>query len=589
MTTYKIFGAGPGGLYTAWRLVTGGTLRAGDSVEVFEWGDFTFGEPGSGTRPPAGRICSYHYDSDPQQSYIEVGGMRFVEWDPKKAQGHQLVTTTISKVGLHGEVIPFNTTDDPLLYLRGKHSYQSEISEKDPVRYFSPGDNAAPADELFGRVSELITGATDLSKRSEQCKFYSSGTLPKDFNSFVYNPGDTVGNIGYWNVFYDQVGNEGYDYADDAGGYTSNVISWNAADAAVYNGEFAPGGSFKTLARGYSSLFSTLHAVTAKAAGKAGIDYCVTPRTRLQSIWLEDGSIKYVTASAADPYRPGSEPAGCDYAFLAMPPHSVELVARATRHQDMRGKVDFLNAPNVQNYLESVLLQPSYKIAMFFDSEWWKDTPYPPRLKNKKNDVNVFGPTITDLPLRQVYYFGDNSPGEPDRRVFGILASYDDMQYTQFWQEMQLGTDQRRTVALSEDYQPLEGPREAPPSMVDMLLLELAKVHYGNPDGAHKIPRPLQTVFMNWSLNPFGAGYHAWASHYDIADVMEQVRAPARMAGTDANVFLTGSAFSNDQAWVEGAFCTAESVLVDFLGLDSIADTSCYPLICGGSDQERQS
>ena len=50
--------------------------------------------------------------------------------------------------------------------------------------------------------------------------------------------------------------------------------------------------------------------------------------------------------------------------------------------------------------------------------------------------------------------------------------------------------------------------------------------------------------------------------------------------GLNAGVFIVGEAFSNDQGWVEGAFCTAESVLVDFLGLKSIADTSKYPLIC---------
>ncbi|MEX2586997.1 MAG: hypothetical protein WD602_03255 [Actinomycetota bacterium] len=584
MTTYKIFGGGPGGLFTAWRLATGGTLEAGDSIEVFEWGDFDFEGPGSGTRPPAGRICSYHHHNDPNQSYVEVGGMRFVEWKPATAQGHQLVTKTIRLVGLDGEVVPFNTTDDPLLYLRGKHQYQRHISADNPVRYFTPGNNAAPADTLFGNISDLITGSNDLSTRAAQCSFYGTGVLPDSFNSFVYKPGETVGNIGYWNVFYDQAANESYDYANDAGGYTSNVISWNAADAAIYNGEFAPGGAFKTLSHGYSSLFSTLHAKTRAAAEAAGIGYSVTPRTRLQSIWVENNAIKYQTAPASDPYPPGGEPAECDYAFLAMPPHSVELVARATRHQDMTGKVDFLNAPNVQNYLESVLPQPSYKVAMFFESEWWMDATWAPRLingKHSKHSQNVFGPTITDLPLRQVYYFGNNAPGKPDKTVYGLLASYDDMQYTQFWQEMQLSTSQRRTVALSEDYQPLQGPREAPESMVNMLLLELAKVHYGDPDAAHRIPRPLETVFMNWGLNPFGAGYHAWASHYDIGDVMQQVRAPAHMAGTDANVFLTGSAFSNDQAWVEGAFCTAESVLVDFLGLESIADTSRYPLICG--------
>lgn len=583
MSTYKIFGAGPGGLYIAWRLATGGTLTAADQIELVEWGDFDFEGPNSGTRAPAGRICSYHYNKDPNQSYIELGGMRFVQWDKDKAEGHQLVTLTIGILGLSGEVIEFNTTENPLFYLRGQQFYQQDLG-KNGVKapYNTPGNNEQPADVLFSNVSKLITN-NEYQTRIQQCGFYAAGTLPADFNSFVYRPGETVGNISYWNIFYDQAGNEGYEYASDAGGYTSNVISWNAADAAIYNGEFQPGGAFKTLKTGYSTLFGSLFAQARAAAQAAGIGFKLTPSTRLHSIWLKDGAITYRTASAADPTAASSGELVADYAFLAMPPRSIDLVAQATRYQDMTGKLDFLNVIRVKNYLESVILQPSYKVAMFFDSEWWKTAPYPPKLVNAKHaDVNVYGPTVTDIPLRQVYYFGNNAPGLVSEPVYGLLASYDDMDFTSFWQEIQLPVDQRRTVPPSQDFQPLEGPRPASPTMERMLLLELAKVHYGDPNSAWVIPKPKETMFMDWGLNPFGAGYHAWASHYDIADVMQQIRAPARMAGAaNANIFITGSAFSNDQAWVEGAFCTAESVLVEFLHLTSIADTSKYPLICG--------
>jgi len=36
--TYAIFGAGPGGLYTAWRLVTSGQLSSDDKITLYEWG-----------------------------------------------------------------------------------------------------------------------------------------------------------------------------------------------------------------------------------------------------------------------------------------------------------------------------------------------------------------------------------------------------------------------------------------------------------------------------------------------------------------------------------------------------------------------
>ena len=598
MAAYKIFGAGPGGLYLAWRLASSGRLSAADSIELVEWGAYRF--PGlDGTRAPAGRICTYHHNDDPDQSYIELGGMRFIDWAPNektgKYEGHQLVSKTISELGLRPSVIPFNTTEDPLLYLRGRNFYQSNIGKPGPdgqpfaAPYNNLPGNLKPASDLFNAVSQSIT-ADQYPSRRDQCRFYRDGVLPAGFKSTVYRAGDTAGNISYWNIFYDQAGNEGYDYASDAGGYTSNVISWNAADAAIYNGEFAPGGSYKTLSNGYSTLFEQLYVAARDAAQAQGIGFALTPSCRLHSIWLDgQGGISYRTATADNPYAGGGPVQTADYAFLAMPPRAIDLVAQATRYQDMAPGCDFLNDQGVQNYLHSVVLQPSYKVAMFFDRPWWETTPYPPKLSNEPGaPPNVFGPTITDIPLRQIYYFGNNARSSETGGAarYGLLASYDDMDFTQFWQEIQLDVTQRRTLALSQNLQPLHAPCHASPTMVRMLLAELAKVHYGRFEKAAEIPAPLETALVDWGLNPFGAGYHAWASHYDITDVMQRIRAPGRLAGNlTSNVFITGSAFSNDQGWVEGAFCTAESVLVDFLQLPCIIpDTKDYPLICCRDD-----
>ncbi|MEQ6899519.1 FAD-dependent oxidoreductase [Nocardioides sp. YIM 152588] len=584
---YVIFGAGPGGLYTAWRLLQSGHLSAGDTLRLHEWGTYDFDGTGA-TRPPAGRICSHHYAGEAGASYIEIGGMRYIEWDPQRGPaGHRLVTTAIREVDLEQDVIDFLTTDDPLFYLRGEHFRSSQLGTgKGHVEapYDTPGNNVRPADDLYNQVSSLIEGDAPLSNRRAQCDFYATGTLPADFNSFVYSGGETASNVGYWNVFYDQAGNEGFNYAADAGGYSSNVINWNAANAAVYNGEFQPGGNFKTISGGYSRLFVGLYRKAVAKAADAGVDFSLHQGERLHSIWLEQGQIRYRLASALDPYAPTGAASTADVAFLAMPPRSVELVAQATRYDDAPGRQDFLNADRVANYLESVILQPSYKVAMFFDRCWWQESTYPPDLVSKGHAPNdVFGPTITDLPLRQIYYFRNSAtPGQPGEPVYGLLASYDDMRFVNFWRELELAVDERRDQATSRDLQPLLGGGKAPPEMVRMLLLQLAKVHYGDPDAAGTIPEPLETVFMDWGLNPFGAGYHAWAAHYDICDVMQTVRAPGELAGVDgAPVYLVGSAFSNDQAWVEGAFCTAESVLVDKLGLEPLIDTSDYPLICG--------
>lgn len=598
MAKYTIFGGGPGGLYTAWRLITGGTLHAEDTVEIYEWGNYDYEANGQGDRTPAGRICSYHYQQQPEQSYIEVGGMRFIEWDQQSATGHQLVSLTIDKVGLSDKIVEFNTTDNPLFFLRGEHFYSQDLGTKINGQqvlapYNTPGNNTKPADELIGNISNLITGGNEVKTRTEQCAFYQSGKLDAHFNSgsYVYSSEENTGNIGYWNIFYDQAGNEGFHYAADAGGYSSNVINWNASNAAVYNGEFAPGGAFKTLSTGYSSLFVALYQQCQLQAKNNGINFSLIKKTRLHSIWIDQDQsqiTRFKISSSNDPEKSTGQEYTTDYAFLAMSPNALELVACATRYRSMNSsQVDFLNNNNVQNYIQSVIEQPSYKVAMFFNHKWWEDeaVKYKPDLVNTSHDnVNVFGPTITDLPLRQIYYFGDNARGDicEQDKVYGILASYDDMRFTKFWQELELPVNTRREIPLSRDYQPLYGASAAPDTMMRMLKLQLAKVHYGDPNAAGLIPDPVETVFMNWGLNPFGAGYNAWATHYDICDVMQKIRTPGRMAGVNnSNIFIVGSAYSNDQAWVEGAFCTAESVLIDFLNVPTIAqNTTQYPLIC---------
>lgn len=584
MSQYTIFGGGPAGLYTAWRLLNSETLSPSDSIEIIEWGNYDYQNNGTGDRLPAGRICSHHYQNNVEQSYIEIGGMRYIEWDDTTKTGHQLVTTTIKALGLDQNSIDFNTTDNPLLFLRGEMMYQESISAETPAPYNTVGnENEAAADVLIGNVSNAITSdnATD---RVSQCQFYATGELPPEFQSEVYHPGTLASNIGYWNIMYDQVLNEGYQYAADGGGYTSNVINWNAADAAVYNGEFAPGGTFKTLSSGFSSIFTTMYSKIVEMANAQGVPFTMTKNTRLHSIWDEAGTTQYHTATSNSPNTPSGAAKSTDYAFIAMPPHAIEAVADATRYLPQEAnRTNFLNENRVATYLESVIHQPSYKVAMFFDREWWKEDDLPMPL-NVDTATNTFGPTITDLPLRQIYYFGDNSPGNVGTPVYGMLASYDDMRYTQFWQELELSVSEQHDTPPSDNLQPLKGGSPATPAMIEMLKIQLARVHYGNDvTTSELIPEPLETVFMNWGHNPFGAGYHAWASHYNICDVMQGIRAPGRLAGLNSsNVFIIGSAFSNDQAWIEGAFCTTESVLKDYLGLPTIAtDLDVYPLICG--------
>ncbi len=665
MKTYSIFGAGAAGLYTAWRLLGGGnaegekdnpkTLNSGDTLELYDWGKYAFNKANPGTRAAGARVCTWHYEDTPNASYLEVGGMRYSAWDgTKNGGGHRLVTTVIGKLGLEKESVPFNTSANPLYYLRAKNMYLNDITSSNPAPYDVNNYGATDSpDTAFTTIQDIAVTQDQAEKmtRADWCKFYKEGTIQVDLgDSSIYKKGDLLKDIGYWNLMFDQLGSEGYQYTSDGNGYTSNVINWNAADAIQSNNEFTPGTEYKTLKTGYSSMFTALFEEITALAKKKGVKFDYHPNTRLHSILQIDGAVHYWTAAREHPDRATGERT-TDAAWMAMPRYALDLVSQATRYQPHQG-LDVLNHRKVQLYLEAAIMQPSYKVGMFFDQEWWLNTAaippaYPAKIisyeltdavldslgksgfpaeyiqaikktENSKASLvetpfdsaadffqaiesciderltvaqeklllqssqrNSIGPSITDTPIRQVVYFGNNALDDKGNHVYGLLASYDDEQYTTFWQELELGPNGVRKVAVSENYQPLEGPRKVPEGMVKMLRAQLAAVHFGPGANYTAVPAPLEARYVDWSLPPFNAGYHAWSAHYDIGDVQRKIRKPSQLIdGADANIFIVGETYSNDQAWVEGAYCTSESVLNDFFGVKPIIDKKDYPFIC---------
>lgn len=701
--TYSIFGAGAAGLYTAWRLLQGKPanpednskiMQKGDILELYDWGDYQYSNPGPGTREAGARVCTWHYKDDPNASYLELGGMRYSAWDSVKSEnnpdpnradnpGHRLVTQTIHDIGLDKYSVPFNESGDPLLSLRAKNMYTSDINSSNPAPYNVNNYRAdVGPDEGFTDIEAVgvdVSGDVLPPTRSEWCKLYEEGTITKDMgDSSIFNKGDKLKDIGYWNLAYDVLGQEGYNYLADGNGYSSNVVNSNSAQSFEVNNEFSPGTLYKTLTIGYSGIFSTLYQEIVKLAIEKGIRFEYHSNTRLRSILEKNNVIHYTTASREEPNKE-LDAKTCDAAFLGMGRYAIDLVAQATRYMN-KGQDDFdvLNEDKVQLYLESVLMQPSYKIGMFFKTPWWRDdipspSPYPAKLnsyflttegvqklrqknfpekylkaieaaasaaakaKNKSESegkpydnsiptvidttyaseveflsvaefivqakfnyeeqqqitdiahLDTIGPSATDMPIRQVVYFGDNALNKEGEKIYGILASYDDIKYTTFWKALELGPNKERKIPESQDDQPLEGPRVAPPVMVKMLRQQLASLHFGSQADYSSIPEPLETRYMDWSLPPFKAGYNAYYSHYNIGDVQQKIRKPSQLVkDKDANIFIVGSTYSNDQAWVEGAFCTAESVLNEFFNIDKLIDDTEYPFICPKPTKQEQ-
>ena len=168
--TYSIFGAGAAGLYTAWRLLNGAArceegkgklLGEGDILELYDWGRYDFSKRAPGTREPGARVCTWHYQDDKQNSYLELGGMRYAEWSDDTQSGHRLVCEVIKQLDLDKNSIVFNESSDQLLFLRNRNMYLNEIGLGAPAPYNIVADGAAQTPyNGFAAVQNLVTSPT---------------------------------------------------------------------------------------------------------------------------------------------------------------------------------------------------------------------------------------------------------------------------------------------------------------------------------------------------------------------------------------------------------------------------------------------
>ncbi|MGH9829309.1 MAG: hypothetical protein ACREDR_39320, partial [Blastocatellia bacterium] len=192
--TYSIFGAGAAGLYTAWRLLDGKTkddkskakqLAKGDTLELYDWGKYDFSKQHSGSRAPAGRVCTWHYQDDETKSFLELGGMRYSAWDGNDAGtsgGHRLVTTVIKELGLDKYSVPFNVSDNALFSFRAKNLYLNAITSNNPAPYNANGYAADESPDNGFNAIELLAGteANLPQTRAQWCEFYQNGRIVID-------------------------------------------------------------------------------------------------------------------------------------------------------------------------------------------------------------------------------------------------------------------------------------------------------------------------------------------------------------------------------------------------------------------------
>jgi monoamine oxidase len=543
-----IVGAGVSGLYTGYRLLTGDRdqgVAPPSSVAVFELSGRVGGRLESVVLPG-------------MTTWGELGGMRYMP-------AQEIVTSLIEdvfKAELKHIPFPMGTKATHLFYLRKQrfpaNSWEEAHRKRQAfvTRYdLNANDVGYSADQLFNRIVYDVLLADPNIKKQYGTKI----TNPKPFKyTFTLTaqdwdaikpvlrycfPGpyknELVNDLGFWNLIADQVSEEGYDFLADAGGYYSNTINWNAAEAFPYMvGDFSkadPG--YRTIAGGYDQIATALE--KAFLADKRASRHLNTRLVRFDratsggrryQLTLQDEQTGAVSATLADTL------------VLAMPRRSLELL-----DQD-----NFLfqtddEPSELARKLPTVIMEPSLKILMGFDEPWWK-----------KDFGATAGESITDLPIRQCYYFGTDTG---DTRSL-LLAGYTDMDPVQFWEPLdgeQRFTPRPTATSSVADLESVTSPT-APNVMVLEAIRQVRELHGLGPN---EIPDPFVAWYRDWTDDPFGGGYHAWQPGISVADVMRYMRRP----DPSESVHICGEAYSDQQGWVEGALCVAERMLQEHFGL----------------------
>lgn len=518
-----VIGGGCAGTYSAWRLQQ--AVGAEQDIALFEYS----GRIG-------GRLYTVSIPGMPNVK-AELGGMRYIPTE------HIVVADLIRHLKLETKDFPMGAGEPVgsncnLFYLRGKHLRLHELADSAKVPYnLSWSERGLGPTNLQVQVmNNLYPGFANLSLCQQM--------QVKVFGKPMYE-------YGFWDLMFKVLSNEGYQFMRDAGGYDANVANACAVTQLPAT-EYSDTTQFLTLAEGYDMLPKTLAAqFNDKFDGKRPKGERVYMNHRLARFEVGGGDYPYTlhfqpTVSddhqrTFDDESAGTYEVRAKKLILGLPRRSLELIDSP-----------FFDDPWLKENLPSVLIQSAYKLLLAYETPWWRSLGL------------VAGRSVTDLPVRQIYYFGtegEQEDGEPFLNSL-LMASYNDIGTVPFWKGLEIGAAFKgyKPACLEEgavNWIPLT-PYCATAEMVDVANRQVATVH-----ALPQVPEPYAAVYHTWEDDPYGGGWHEWKAGYRLDQIMCRMLKPV----ANQDVYIVGEAYSIGQGWVEGALDTAEQMLQTYFEL----------------------
>jgi len=505
-----IVGGGIGGIYCAWRLLKKDPQT---KIILFEQSNRL-----------GGRLDTDIVEINNHEVKEEEGGMRFLSTQTT-------LQALITKLDLKKEVIHFNMGDAfNRYYLRGI-----------PFTFGAAKNNEKWSTIYNLNENEKNKSAADILHKVI-CDILENNKLPrkvpktpdewKHFRLHVEFKSHKIYKWGFWPLLTEYgLSQECITMLIDTQGFVGPYVQLvNAGIALQLFEDFPKDAKFYAFQKGYSTLPDKLvsEIMDIETKNQPGWNV-IRKECQVDSFEQKDG--KYHVTLHNNP-----QTFSCDKIILAIPKFALEKLYPTSPP---------LNSN--KNFLPAILGVTSMyltKINLYYDTRWWFTDP------NLKLSA---GGSFTDLPIDQLYCF-EPMAGKEYTGPAALTLYCSDFRGN-YWDELQsLGKSYNPT--LQKNY-----PEMVPVSIaVEGQATAQLKIMLGKED----IPHPVLTSFKRWAVDASGSAYHQWRIGANDEELTAVIWKP------HDNVYVCGEAFSDTQAWVEGALRTSERVLIDGFGLDPI-------------------
>lgn len=445
----------------------------------------------------------------------EEGGMRFMT-------SQTTLQNLLAALNLTDQIGPFSMGDaNNRYYIRGKAFSFGEAAANDNA-IWSTVYNLLPAErnQSPGAITASVLNAL-LTENN-----MSAPQTPEDWQQFRLQAtwkGLPLYKWGFWSFLTDYgLSQECIKMLDDTGGFKAPFDKrGNAGAAFQLMGDFV-NPQFNTLVPGYSLLPNTLYNEILAKNADVRLGHHVTSVQTTAS----GSEVLAVDANGRE------STFTCKLLILALPQQALNHLSYFSPP---------LNTKQFRADLASVIDMPLTKINAYYTTRWWYTA------------LNLSaGGSFSDLPMAQLYVY--NPIVSTDQTGPATLTMYCDDYSGSYWSSLQsIGGPFEGTIP---------NPRHTVPAsnaVVGALQAQLQTML-----GLSNIPTPVLTTYKRWATPRFGDGDHMWAVGANDAEIVPRLMNPC------PNVFICGEAYSDDQAWVDGALRSADALLFQAYGMEPL-------------------